>query len=53
MYYGRVSIVITYVNGWFFFGINIKEIQKMIKELEENGYNLTNEYGYKDNIFSY
>ena len=30
---------------------DIKDIQKVLKELEENGYDLTLKNGYKDNIF--
>ena len=37
--------LITYIDDWFFFGPNIKEIQNVIKELEENGYDFTREDG--------
>ena len=36
MYYGKEMIAITHVDDCFFFGPNIKEIQKVIKEPEEN-----------------
>ena len=45
-------IMITYVNDCLFFGPDIKEIQKFIKELEKNGYNLTREDGDEDRVFS-
>ena len=53
MYYGRGVIVITYVDDWLLFGLDIKEIQKVIKELEENGFNSTLKDGDEDNVFSF
>ena len=53
MYYGRGVIVITYVDDCLLFGLDIKEIQKVIKELEENGYDSTLKDGDEDNAFSY
>ena len=53
MYYGRGVIVITYVDDCLLFGIDIKEIQKVIKELEENGYDSTLKDGDEDNVFSF
>ena len=46
-------IVITYINYCLFFGPDTKAIQKMINELEENGYDLTCEDGDKDKVFSF
>ena len=51
MYYGQGMIVITYVADLLFFGTNTKEIKKVIKETEENGYDLTREDGYEDKVF--
>ena len=46
MYYGRGTIVITHIDDCLSFELDIKDIQKAIKELEENGYNLNREDGY-------
>ena len=46
MYYGRGTIVITHIDDCLSLGPDIKDIQKAIKELEENGYNLNREDGY-------
>ena len=53
MYYGRGMIVITYANDCFLFGPEINYIQNMIKEIEENGYDLTRKYWEKDKVFSF
>ena len=45
-------IMITYEDDCLFFGPDIKEIQKFIKELENNGYNLTREDGDEDIVLS-
>ena len=46
-------IIITYVDECLLFGSDIKDIQKVIKDLEENGYNFTHEYGDEDKFFSF
>ena len=51
MYYRRGMIVITLVYECLFFGPDTKDIQKVINELEENGYDLTHEDGDTDNVF--
>ena len=42
-------IIITYVNNCLLFGPDIKVIHKFIKEVEENGYDLTCEDGDEEN----
>ena len=46
-------IFITYIDECLFFGPAIKELQKVIKELEENGYYLTRKEGDEDNVLSF
>ena len=53
MYYVQGIIIITYVDECLLFGSDIKDIQKVIKDLEENGYNFTHEYGDEDKFFSF
>ena len=53
MYYELGMLVISYVDDCVLFGPASKEIQKVIKELEENWYDLTRKYGDKDNVFSF
>ena len=40
MYYVQGMIIITYVDECLLFGSDIKDIQKVIKDLEENGYTI-------------
>ncbi len=51
MYYGRGMILITYVDDTLFFGPDIKEIEKVIAELELAGYALTREEGDEETVF--
>jgi hypothetical protein len=53
MYYGRGMILITYVDDTLFFGPDLKEIEKVIAELESAGFALTREEGDEDNVFSF
>ena len=53
MYYGRGMILITYVDDTLFFGPDIKEIEKVIAELELAGYALTREEGDEETVFSF
>jgi len=53
MYYGRGMILITYVDDTLFFGPDIKEIEKVIAELEAAGYALTREDGDEETVFSF
>jgi hypothetical protein len=53
MYYGRGMILITYVDDTLFFGPDLKEIEKVIAELENAGYALTREEGDDENVFSF
>jgi hypothetical protein len=56
IYYGHGMIIITiitYVDDTLFFGPDIKEIQKGIKELETTGYALTRKDGDEETVFSF
>jgi hypothetical protein len=53
MYYGRGMILITYVDDTLFFGPDLKEIEKVITELEGLGYGLTREEGDETTAFAF
>ncbi len=53
MYYGRGMIIITYVDDTLFFGPDLKDIEKVITELEGAGYGLTREEGDENTAFAF
>ena len=53
IYYSRGMILITYVNDTLLFGPGIKDIEKVISELEGKGYGITCNEGYKTTAFDF
>jgi hypothetical protein len=55
MYYGRgmMMIITYYVDDTLLFGPNVKEMEKVITELEGLGYGLTREEGDKTTVFAF
>ena len=53
MYFKQGMIVITYAYDWLLFGTNIKEIQKVVKEIKNHVQNFNCEDRDKYNIFSF
>jgi hypothetical protein len=53
MYYGRGMILITYVDDTLFFWPDLKEIEKVITDLEGLGYGLTRKEGDETTAFAF
>ena len=53
MYYVRGMILITYVDNKLLFGPDLKQIKKVINELEGFGYSITQEEGEDGTAFAF